>query len=121
MFFKSKHQKELESEIKRCEEVLLSRGMAAKILASGKLREFRQALESDMGGLEGYLEKPDSEQLAYMRLYGPIMDKAKLEENEVDFFSAYLFMLFLNGAGSGYRSTVDKAIDAMQRIYKVVG
>lgn len=120
MFFKSKHQKELEQEIKRCEEVIAGNGMAAKILASGKLKEFRQALESDMGGLEGYLEKPNDEQLAYMRLYGPIMDKAKLEQNEEEFFSAYLFMLFLNGAGSGYRSTVNQAIDAMQRINNVM-
>ena len=121
MFFKSKHQKELEREIKRCEEVLLSGGMAGKIFASAKLREFRQALEADMGGLEGYLERPDEEKLAYMRLYGPIMDKAKLEQNEEEFFAAYLFMLFLNGAGSGYRATVDKAIDAMKRVNNVMG
>ncbi|MFN2411082.1 MAG: hypothetical protein ABR539_12415, partial [Halomonas sp.] len=80
MFLKSKHQKELEGEIRRCEESLLSGGMARKIMASAKLREYRQALEADMGGLEGYLEKQDEEKLAYMRLYGPIMEKAKLEE-----------------------------------------
>jgi len=121
MFFKSGHQKELEREIKRCEEVILSKGMTGKMLASVKLKEYRQALEADMGGLAGYLEKPDDEKLAYMRLYGPIMEKAKLKENEIDFFSAYLFMIFLNGAGSGYRGTVEKAIDAMQRINKVLG
>ncbi|SDO41973.1 hypothetical protein [Vreelandella arcis] len=121
MIFKTKHQKELESEIRRCEDALLNNGMATKLFASRKLLEFRQVLETDMGGLEGYLDRPDEEKLTYMRMYGPIMEKAKVEENEAEFFAAYLFMLFLNGAGSGYRRTVDKAITAMRKVNSVVG
>lgn len=110
----------MESEISRCEDVLLNSGMATKLFASRKLREFRQALEVDMGGLEGYLDRPDEKKLTYIDLYGPIMEKAKVEENEAEFFSAYLFVLFLNGAGSGYRGTVDKALTAMKKVHSVV-
>lgn len=117
LFFKPKRQRELERDLKGFMPGLATLSAATKLMASQKLRDYRQALEND-GGLPGFMALSVDEKTDYMMPIIAQMNDARERDDEVDFIAAYLTVMLLESISCGYHSTMNKVIGGMEKIAK---
>ena len=117
LFFKPKRQRELERDLKGFMPGVATLSAATKLMASQKLRDYRQALEND-GGLPGFMALSVYEKSDYMMPIIAQMNDARERDDEVDFIAAYLTVMLLESISCGYHSTMNKVIEGMEKLAK---
>ena len=115
LFFKPKRQRELERDLKGFMPGLATLSAATKLMASQKLRDYRQALEKD-GGLPGFLTLSVEEKADRMATIIVQMNDAREREDEADFVAAYLTVMFLECISGGYHSTMNKVLGGIEKV-----
>ena len=115
LFFKPKRQRELERDLKGFTPGLATLDAATKLMASDKLRDYRQALEND-GGLPGFMALSVDEKTDYMMPIIAQMNDARERDDEVDFIAAYLTVMLLESISCGYQSTMNKVLGGMEKV-----
>lgn len=115
LFFKPKRQRELERDLKGFMPGLATLSAATKLMASQKLRDYRQALEND-GGLPGFMALSVEEKSGDMAAVIAQMNEAREGQDEAKFIAAYLTVMFLECISGGYHSTMHKVITGMEKI-----
>ena len=115
LFFKPKRQRELERDLKGFMPGVATLDAATKLMASQKLRDYRQALEND-GGLPGFMELSVDKKTDYMMPIIVQMNEARERDDEVGFIAAYLTVMLLESISCGYHSTMHKVISGMEKI-----
>lgn len=115
LFFKPKRQRELERDLKGFMPGIATLDAATKLMASQKLRDYRQALEND-GGLPGFMALSVEKKSGYMDAVIAQMNEAREGQDEADFIAAYLTVMFLECISGGYHSTMHKVITGMEKI-----
>ena len=115
LFFKPKRQRELERDLKGFMPGLATLSAATKLMASQKLRDYRQALEKD-GGLPGFLTLSVEEKADRMATIIVQMNDARERGDEADFVAAYMTVMFLECISGGYHSTMNKVLGGIEKV-----
>lgn len=118
LFFKPKRQRELERDLKGFMPGLAALDAATKLVASQKLRDYRQALEND-GGLPSFLALSVEKKADSMTAIIAQMNVARERGDEADFVAAYLTVMFLECISGGYHSTMNKVLDGIEKVTTV--
>lgn len=116
LFFKPKRQRALERDLKGFMSEITTLSAATKLMTAYKLRDYRLALENDIGGLPGFMALSVDEKTDYMMPIIAQINEARERDNEVDFMAAYLTVMLLECISCGYHSTMNKVIGEMEKI-----